>query len=82
MNKKQIGEKMKKIFILEDLDCANCASKIETEVGKLSGVNKCSVSLMAQKMVLEIADEIENEIEKEVKKIVKKYEPDVTVIAK
>lgn len=73
---------MRKVFILEDLDCANCAAKIETEVGNLEGVNKCSVSLMAQKMVLDIADTIESTIEQDVKKIVKKFEPDVEVIAK
>lgn len=73
---------MRKVFILEDLDCANCAAKIEADTGKLEGVNKCSVSLMAQKMVLDIEESAAGSIEAEVKKIVKKYEPDVEVVAK
>ena len=73
---------MKKSYFLEELDCANCAAKIEQEVGSLVGVNKCAVSLLAQKMTLDIVDEIKDTIEADVKKIVKKLEPDVEVIAK
>lgn len=73
---------MKKNYLLEELDCANCAAKIEQEVGNLAGVNKCTVSLLAQKMTLDIVDDIKDTIEADVKKIVKKLEPDVEVIAK
>ena len=43
---------MKKVFILENLDCANCAAKMETEIGKLVGVESVSISFMTEKMVL------------------------------
>ena len=48
---------MKKIFILEDLDCAHCAQKIEDAVSKLEGVEKCTVTFLTQKLVLEAADD-------------------------
>ena len=41
---------MKKTFKLVDLDCANCAAKMEAAVQKIDGVTAASVSFMAQKM--------------------------------
>ena len=37
---------MKKIFKLVDLDCANCAAKMEVAIKKLDGVKNASVSFM------------------------------------
>ncbi len=73
---------MRQIFILEDLDCANCAAKIEKETGELEGVTSASVNLLAQKMTVEMDDGREKEVFKAVKAIVKKYEPDVSVSVK
>ena len=70
---------MKKNYILEDLDCANCAAKIEEGVKKLEGVMECSVSFVTEKMIVEIEDGKEKEVEKEIKKVVKKIEPDTTL---
>ena len=39
---------MKKTFKLIDLDCANCAAKMETAIKKLPGVADASVSFMKQ----------------------------------
>lgn len=73
---------MKKTYILEDLDCAHCAGLIEESVGKLPGVSKSVVTLLTQKLVVEVEDDKANGLVKEIKKIVKKYEPDVEVIEK
>ena len=73
---------MKKVFILEDLCCANCAAKIEEAVAKLEGVEKASVAFLTQKMVVECDDDKAETLVKEIKKIVKKIEPDVTMIEK
>lgn len=73
---------MIKTYILEDLDCAHCAGKIEEDVAKLAGVTKSTVTLLTQKLVVEIEDAKAGDLTKDVKKIVKKYEPDVTVIEK
>ncbi len=73
---------MKRIFILEDLDCAHCAALIEGDVAKLNGVESAAISLLAQKLTVNCSDEAADSLLAEVKKIVKKYEPDVEVIAK
>ena len=73
---------MQKRFVLEDLDCAHCAGLIEEKIAALSGVNKCTVTFLTKKMVLDIEDGKEAEVIKEAKKIIKKIEPDVEVIEK
>ena len=70
---------MKKNYILEDLDCANCAAKIEETVRNIEGVVECSVSFVTEKMIVEIEDGKEKEVEKEIRKVVKKIEPDTTL---
>ena len=72
---------MKKTYILEDLDCAHCAALIEEKVGKLDGVTKSTVTLLTQKLVVEVEDDKAAGL-KEITKIVKKHEPDVEVIEK
>lgn len=47
---------MTKTYILENLDCANCAAKMERKVGKIKGVESCTVTFMTKKMTIE-ADE-------------------------
>ena len=37
---------MRKVYVLEDLDCAHCAALIETDVAKLDGVTSASVNLL------------------------------------
>ena len=44
---------MKKIYKLEELDCANCAAKMEAAINKIEGVEKASVSFMTQKLIIE-----------------------------
>lgn len=73
---------MKKVYLLEDLDCAHCAQKIEKEVAKLDGVSESKVTFLTQKLTVEVEDEKAADLFDKVKKIVKKFEPDVTVIAK
>ena len=48
---------MKKKYKLEDLDCANCAAKMEDAIKKIPGVNDASVSFMTQKMTIDADDE-------------------------
>lgn len=71
---------MRKSFKLEDLDCANCAAKIETAIKKLDGVINASVSFMAQRMELDAADDRFDSILAEAKKIAKKIEPDMRIL--
>lgn len=70
---------MKKTFKLIDLDCANCAAKMEAAINKLNGVKSASVSFMSQKLTIEADDEIFDEVVKKAVECIKKVEPDCTV---
>lgn len=71
---------VKKTFMLEDLDCANCARKMQDAVSKLDGVSSCEINFMMQKMNLEYEESGENKLFKQIKKCIKKVEPDCTVL--
>ena len=69
---------MKKTYKLIDLDCANCAAKMEAAIKKLPGVTDATVSFLSQKMTIE-ADDLDAVI-KDVVKCIKKVEPDCEVV--
>ena len=73
---------MTKKFKLEDLDCANCAAKMETAIKKLDGVNDASVNFMMQKMTIDADDARFDEIMKEVVAVCAKVEPDCRILLK
>lgn len=70
---------MKKKFILEGLDCANCAAKMEKAINELDGVKEATVNFMTTKLVIDGEDEKMPTIIAEVEKIVKKIEPYTTM---
>ena len=70
---------MKKNYKLEDLDCANCAAKMERAVAKIDGVNSVSISFMSQRMAIEADDSRFEEIMDQVVKTCKKVEPDCKI---
>ena len=71
---------MKKVYRLEDLDCANCAAKMERAVGKLDGVTSVSVSFMGQRMTIEADDARFESIMDEVVKVCRRVEPDCRIL--
>ena len=71
---------MRKSYKLEDLDCANCAAKMEEAISKIPGVTKVSVNFMAQKMILEAEDAVFDSVLKEAEKTIAKVEPDCRII--
>ena len=71
---------MKKTFKLIDLDCANCAAKMEAAIKKLDGVNDASVSFLSQKMTIDAEDDKFDEIVKQAVKVCKQVEPDCEVV--
>lgn len=70
---------MKKNYRLNNLGCANCASKMEREIGKLEGVNSATVNFMMQKLTIDAVDESFDDVMSSVQKIIKKIEPDCIV---
>ena len=73
---------MKKKFMMEKLDCANCAAKMEDAIRKLDGVNDCSVSFLTQKFMLDADDDKFEEILAEACNIVEKIHHGTKVIVK
>ena len=71
---------MKKKFKLQDLDCANCAQKMEDAIKKIDGVNDASVSFMTQKMSIDADDERFEAIMDEIVKVCKRVEPDCVIL--
>lgn len=71
---------MKKKFKLEDLDCANCAAKMEEAIRKIAGVKDANVSFLAQKMTIDAQDDEFEEIMKEVVRVCAKVEPDCRIL--
>lgn len=69
---------MKKTYNLENLDCANCAAKIENAVKEIKGVKDASVSFIMQKISFE-TDEDAEKILAEIKKVINKIEPDCEI---
>ncbi len=67
------------ILILDGLDCASCANKIETESKNISGVIDVSLNFVSKKLKLSTENSKEEEIISQVKDIVHKYEPNVEV---
>lgn len=69
---------MQKKFKIE-VDCANCAAKMEAAAKKIDGVNNVSVSFMAQKMIVDADDARFNDIMKEIVKVCKKVDSDFDI---
>lgn len=70
---------MKKRYKLVDLDCANCAAKMEDAIKKIDGVQDATVSFMTQKLTIEAEDERFDAIMREVAAVCKKVEPDCQI---
>ena len=71
---------MKKKFKLEDLDCANCAAKMEAAIKEIPGVINASVNFLAQKMMIEVDDDQFDAIVEKAVKCISNVEPDCKVI--
>ena len=75
---------MKRSFKLQDLDCANCAAKMENDINALPQVNKATISFMTQKLVLDadVSDAAAlDAVVAEAQAICTKYEPDCKIVA-
>jgi copper chaperone CopZ len=73
---------MKKVFKLKDLDCANCAAKMEAGIKKIPGVTNASVNFMMQKMTIESDTEDFDALMQDVIKVCAKIEPDCEILMK
>lgn len=70
---------MKKKFILEGIDCANCAAKMERAINKIDGVKEATVNFFTSRLIIEGEDKKMPTIIQEAEKIIKKIEPQVVM---
>ena len=73
---------MKKKFELTEVDCANCAAKMEDAINKIDGVNEATINFMAQKLTIDADDERFDEILDEAQKSISKIEKGCEIIRK
>ena len=73
---------MKKTFQMTNLDCANCARKMEDAINRLEGVTAASVSFMTQKLTIEAEDDRFDELVQAAARCCRKVEPDCRVVIK
>ena len=71
---------MNKVLRLKDLDCANCAAKMERSINKIDGVESASVSFMSQKLTIEADESRFDSIMDEVVKVCRRVEPDCEIL--
>lgn len=61
---------------MQDLECANCAAKMEDKIRRLDGVNSVTVSFLMQTMTLDADDAKWDSVVKQAATICRKIEPD------
>lgn len=71
---------MRKSFKLDEIDCANCARKLQDELAKVDGVDAVSVNFMTQKLTLSAVDERFDDVLERVVTLAARIEPDCEII--
>ena len=73
---------MRYVLKMVNLDCANCAARMERVISKIPQVDKVSVSFLSQKMILETPEETFEETLKEINEICRIIHRDTYVLGK
>ena len=71
---------MKRSYKLKNLGCANCAAKMERQIGALEHVNSCTIAFMTTKMVLDADESHIDAVVEQAKTIIKSIETQVELV--
>ncbi|MBQ8859378.1 MAG: cation transporter [Clostridia bacterium] len=71
---------MKKTWMIEDLDCAHCAMKMQEGIAKIAGVTAASVNFLSGRLTIEAEESELDRIIREAVKVCKKIEPDCRIV--
>ena len=71
---------MRKSFKLDEIDCANCARKLQDKIAEVEGVQAASVNFMTQKLTLQAADDDFDAVLDRVVARVAEVDPDCAVL--
>ena len=72
---------MRKTYQLEDLECANCAAKMERDISAFPEVTKCTITFMTSRMSITVPDgtDLEAVLDK-AQQVMRSYEKDCTIV--
>lgn len=71
---------MNKAFKLRNLDCADCAAKLERKLAAIDGVNEIRVNFIFQKMLLDYDENRKQEVFAEIKRVVDEFDDGIVVV--
>ncbi|MBS7157909.1 MAG: cation transporter [Collinsella sp.] len=71
---------MRKVFKLDEIDCAVCAGKLEEAIKKVDGVQSAKINFLTQKLALEADDDNFDAVLDAVVKLTAEIEPDCEIL--
>ena len=72
---------MRRTFELENLECANCAAKMERDISAFPEVKKCTITFMTSRMSITIVDGADlDDVLDRAQKVMRSYEKDCTIV--
>lgn len=71
---------MNKAFRFKNLDCADCAAKLERKLAAIDGINEIRVNFIFQKILVDFDESKKENVFSEMKRVIKGFEPDMVVI--
>ncbi|WP_416292395.1 heavy metal translocating P-type ATPase [Paenibacillus illinoisensis] len=75
-------EQVKRELLLDGLDCANCALKIENGVKKIKGITDCSVNFVTKTLLVHTTSDMDEHVMEEAKRKVLRLEPHIRISEK
>ncbi|MET3938541.1 Cd2+/Zn2+-exporting ATPase [Paenibacillus sp. PvP094] len=75
-------EQVKRELLLDGLDCANCALKIENGVKKIKGITDCSVNFVTKTLLVHTTSDMDEQVLEEAKRKVLRLEPHIRISEK
>ncbi len=77
-----MSEKATYKFEIKDIDCADCAAKLESKIKEIEGIENVSLSFMTETLTYDCDHDLGKQIGEQVRAIVAKEEPDAKVTSK
>lgn len=71
---------MKYTFIVEDIDCGNCANKIEAALNKEDYINEASLNFILKKLVVDSNETDEEKLREQIEKLANRIEKGVRIL--
>jgi len=70
---------MKKTLYVRDIDCPNCAAKIENRIQKIENVDSAVLQFIQETLIIEADESCMKKVLKQAEEIIYDVEPDATI---